>query len=105
MALIMSGRREIINLLQGSSSSKFWSRPSGDKGRITYHLVVRCRLFNRSTVNGSARLFVQFLDGPKPTEMAKKMCPRLRDSAFGCGGDFTQPRTHFFGHLCRSYTK
>ena len=32
--------------------------------------------------------------------MAKKMCPRLRDSASGRGGDFTQPRTNFFGHLC-----
>ena len=33
------------------------------------------------------------------TELAKKVCPtRLRDSASDWeGGEFTQPRTHFFG--------
>lgn len=28
--------------------------------------------------------------------MAKQVCPRLRDSASGRGGDFKQPRTNFF---------
>ena len=36
----------------------------------------------------------------KSTEMVKKICPRLLDPASGRGGDFTQPRTTFFGHLC-----
>ena len=35
------------------------------------------------------------------TELAKKGCPRLRDSASDCGGELTQPRTHFFYLLCR----
>ena len=30
----------------------------------------------------------------------KKVCPRLRDSASDFGGEFTQRRTNFFGHLC-----
>ena len=33
------------------------------------------------------------------TVLAKKVCPRLCDSA-SHWGEFTQPRTHFFGHLC-----
>ena len=36
------------------------------------------------------------------TELAKKACLRLRDSASDRGGDFTHPRTNFFGHLCTS---
>ena len=27
--------------------------------------------------------------------MAKKVCPRLRDSASSRGGELTQPKTHF----------
>ena len=34
------------------------------------------------------------------TELAKKVCPRLRDSACRRCGEITQPRTHFFGQLC-----
>ena len=34
------------------------------------------------------------------TEMAKKVCPRLCDSACWRSGEFTQPRTHFFDQLC-----
>ena len=34
------------------------------------------------------------------TEMAKKVCARLRDLTSGRGGDFTQPGANFFGHLC-----
>ena len=37
---------------------------------------------------------------PKITELAKKECPRLRDSACWRSGEITQPRTHFFGQLC-----
>ena len=36
-----------------------------------------------------------------PTEMAKKVCPRLREITPTSKGGITQPRTHFFGHLCR----
>ena len=36
------------------------------------------------------------------TELAKQVCPWLRDSASGRRGDFTQPGTNFFGHLCKS---
>ena len=32
------------------------------------------------------------------TEVAKKVCPRLRDLCHG--GEFTQPRTNVFGQLC-----
>ena len=35
-----------------------------------------------------------------PTELAKKVCPRLRDSACWHSGEITQPRTNSFGHLC-----
>ena len=34
--------------------------------------------------------------------MAKNVCPRLRDTASGREGGFTQPRTNFVGHLCTS---
>ena len=34
------------------------------------------------------------------TELAKKVCPRLRDSACWRSGETTQPMTHFFGQLC-----
>ena len=34
------------------------------------------------------------------TELAKKVCTRLRDSAYWCIGEITQPRTNIFGQLC-----
>ena len=34
------------------------------------------------------------------TELAKTVCPRLRDSAYWRSGEITQPRTHFFAQLC-----
>ena len=34
------------------------------------------------------------------TELAKKDCPRWRDSACWRCGEITQPRTYFFDHLC-----
>ena len=34
------------------------------------------------------------------TELAKKVCPRLRDLATVLAGGITQPRTYFFGQLC-----
>ena len=34
------------------------------------------------------------------TELAKKVCPRLRDIATAPAGLIAQPRTHFFGQLC-----
>ena len=34
------------------------------------------------------------------TVLAKKVCPKLLDSASDCRGEFTQPRMHFFGLLC-----
>ena len=37
------------------------------------------------------------------TEWAKKVCPRLRDSACWRSGEITQPRTHFFGQLCTKF--
>ena len=36
----------------------------------------------------------------KCTEMAKKVCPRLCDSACWRSSKIAQPRTHFFGQLC-----
>ena len=33
------------------------------------------------------------------TELAKRVCPRLRDSACWRSGDITQPMTNFFGQL------
>ena len=39
------------------------------------------------------------------TEMAKKVCPRLRDPASGRGVDFTQARANFFGQLCTILAK
>ena len=36
------------------------------------------------------------------TELAKKVCPWLRDLATVPAGGITQPRTHFFGQLCTS---
>ena len=36
------------------------------------------------------------------TELAKKVSPRLRDSACWRSGEITQPRTHSFGQLCTS---
>ena len=38
----------------------------------------------------------------RATELPKKVCPRLRDPASDGGGEFTHPRTHFFGQLCRA---
>ena len=39
---------------------------------------------------------------PEPcTELAKKVCPRLRDLATVPAGGITQTRTNFFGQLCR----
>ena len=38
---------------------------------------------------------------PYYTELAKKVCPRLRDSTCWRSGEITQPRTNFFGQLCR----
>ena len=34
------------------------------------------------------------------TELAKKVCPRLRDLATAPAGGITHPRTNFFGQLC-----
>ena len=34
------------------------------------------------------------------TELAKNVCPRLRDLATAPAGGITQPRTTFFGQLC-----
>ena len=34
------------------------------------------------------------------TELAKKVCPRLHDSACWHSGEITQPRTNFFVQLC-----
>ena len=34
------------------------------------------------------------------TELAKKVCPRLSDSACWRSGEITQLRTNFFGQLC-----
>ena len=34
------------------------------------------------------------------TELAKKVCPRLRDSACWHSEEITQPWTNFFGQLC-----
>ena len=34
------------------------------------------------------------------TELAKKVCPRLRDLATAPAGGITQPRTNIFGQLC-----
>ena len=42
---------------------------------------------------GTAAELIHYRDG-------QKKCPRLRDSASGRGGEFTQPRTHLFGQLC-----
>ena len=36
------------------------------------------------------------------TELAKKVRPRLRDLATAQTGGITQPRTTFFGQLCRN---
>ena len=33
-------------------------------------------------------------------ELAKQVCPRLRELAPAAGGGITSPRTDFFGHLC-----
>ena len=41
-----------------------------------------------------------FLHNTQPTEWAKKVCPKLRDSAWWRSGEITQPRTNFFGQLC-----
>ena len=35
------------------------------------------------------------------TELDKKVCPRLRDLATAPAGRITQPRTNFFGQLCK----
>ena len=40
--------------------------------------------------------FVQYRVG-------QKVCPMLRDPASARGGEFTQPRTNFLGHLCTLY--
>ena len=40
-----------------------------------------------------------------PGRARGSMGPRLRDPASGRKGDFTQPRTNFFGHLCRCEVK
>ena len=40
----------------------------------------------------------------KCTEMAKKVCPRLRETSPVRGG-ITQPRIYFFGQLCNSKYK
>ena len=37
------------------------------------------------------------------TELAKKVCPRLRDLATAPAGGITQPRTNFFGQLCTCF--
>ena len=34
------------------------------------------------------------------TELANKVCPRLRDLATAPSGGITQPRANIFGHLC-----
>ena len=39
------------------------------------------------------------------TEFAKKVCPRLRDSACWRSGEITQPKTNFFGQLCMYIVK
>ena len=39
------------------------------------------------------------LAGVMHTELAKKMCPRLRDSACWRSDEITQPRINFFGQL------
>ena len=36
----------------------------------------------------------------KTTELAKKVCPRLRDLVTAPAGGITQSRTNFFGQLC-----
>ena len=49
---------------------------------------------NRRTANVRCQFDIQ------STELAKKVCPRLRDSACWRGAEITQPRTNFFGQLC-----
>ena len=39
------------------------------------------------------------------TELAKKVCPRLRDLSTAPAGGITQPGTNFFGHLCTTQYK
>ena len=41
----------------------------------------------------------------RSTELAKKVCPRLRELAPAARGGITQPGTNFFGGLCRSVDK
>ena len=50
------------------------------------------------------RLFVLFsrlINRDTYTELAKQVCPRLCDLATAPAGGITQPRTTFFGQLCR----
>ena len=43
---------------------------------------------------------IRLVEDSEYVQMAKIVCPTLRDSASGRGGNFTQPRTNFFGQLC-----
>ena len=44
-----------------------------------------------------------YASGSRITELAKKVCPWLRDSACWRSGEITQPRTTVFGQLCSVY--
>ena len=49
------------------------------------------------------RRILGLIDGYLPsgyTELANKVCPRLRDLATAPAGRIMQPRTNFFGQLC-----
>ena len=47
-------------------------------------------------------IYVCTLFPMQTAESVKKVCPRLRDSASGRRGEFTQPRTNSFRQLCNS---
>ena len=51
-------------------------------------------------IAGQGTIALELHEQVSQSELAKKVSPRLRDSACWRSGEITQPRTHFFGQLC-----
>ena len=72
-----------------------WNKYCGNK-----YCFYKCNLRSLSFGIACTVLSKKVKAKKTPTELAKTVCPRLRDIATAPAGGITQPRTHFFGQLC-----
>ena len=62
--------------------------------------LVMSKFQNLNPLANASVVSVSKGEPPHTTELAKKVCPRLRDLATAPADGITQPRINFFGQLC-----